>query len=109
VYVQPFPAAGGKYQVSRDGGTQPMWRGDGRELFFLAPDGTLMAAAITTAPQFQPANPQSLFVSGTSRVMNRHAYAVTKDGQRFLVNVAQPQSNQTALTVVVNWPATVPK
>jgi serine/threonine protein kinase len=47
IYVQPFPATGAKYRISRAGGIQPLWRGDGKELFFLAPDSTLMAAPLT--------------------------------------------------------------
>ena len=46
VYVQPFPGAGGKYQVSRDAGSHPVWRADGKELFYLGADATLMAVPI---------------------------------------------------------------
>ena len=109
VYVQPFPATGGRYQISRSGGTQPTWRGDGRELYFLTPDGTMMAAAIDATPRFEAGIPQPLFASGVASTVNRRQYAVTKDGQRFLVIVAQQRSSPTPLTVVVNWQATVQK
>jgi Tol biopolymer transport system component len=105
VYVQPFPATGGKYRISQNGGTQPAWRGDGRELFFLAPDSTLLAATINTAKGFEADIPQALFNSGAvSFTNNKRQYAVAKDG-RFLVNLPQQRSAPTPLTVVVNWQA----
>jgi Tol biopolymer transport system component len=64
VYVQQFPVATGKWQVLRHGGMQPLWRGDGKELFFLAPDATLMAAAVDTSNGFETATAQALFPSG---------------------------------------------
>ena len=105
VYVQPFPATGGKYRISQNGGTQPLWRGDGRELFFLAPDSTMMAASINAAKGFEAGIPQALFVSGAAFTNNRHQWAVARDGQRFLINLPQQRSNPTPLTVVVNWQA----
>src|SRR5262249_46840404 len=53
IWVQPFPPSGGKVQISNGGGTQPMWRGDGRELFFVSPDGSMMAAPVSTAVGFE--------------------------------------------------------
>jgi len=103
VYVQPFPATGAKYRVSSNGGTYPMWRGDGRELFFLSPDGTMMAASIKAGSGIEAGTPQALFPSGIPLLGNRHQYAVTKDGQRFLLNVPLGRSTPTPLTVVVNW------
>ena len=89
VYVRAFPGKGGSCRVSRNGGTQPMWRGDGRELFFLAPDSTMMAAAISAANGFEAGIPQALFASGAVNFTgNRRQYAVTSDGQRFLINRA---------------------
>jgi eukaryotic-like serine/threonine-protein kinase len=106
VYVQAFPGKGGSYRVSRNGGTQPMWRGDGRELFFLAPDSTMMAVSISTANGFEAGIPQALFASGAVNFTgNRRQYAVTRDGQRFLINLPQQRATPTPLTVVVNWQA----
>jgi serine/threonine protein kinase/Tol biopolymer transport system component len=110
VYVQPFLRPGGKYQVSRDGGSHPVWRADGTELFYLSADATMMAVPINATGQFEGGVPQRLFQPGTPALQTRgHPYAVTKDGARFLVNVALRRSNVTPLTVVVNWPATVQK
>jgi len=106
VYVQAFPPTGDKHRISRNGGTQPMWREDGRELFFLAPDSTMMAAPIRTGNTFEPGIPQALFSSGAVNFTgNRRQYAVAKDGQRFLINLPQQRATATPLTVVVNWQA----
>src|SRR5262249_36630279 len=61
IYVQSFPAGGGKYQVSTGGGTQPRWRRDGKELFYIAADGKLMAVDVKTAPKFEIDVPKALF------------------------------------------------
>jgi Tol biopolymer transport system component len=111
IYVQPFPPTGGKFQVSRNGGHQPVWRPDGRELFFVSSDSTLMATAIDTAGGRFDADPTPLFTVAT--IANDAAfgpqYAVTKDGQRFLVNVIQQQTRSTPLAIVVDWLAAVQK
>jgi eukaryotic-like serine/threonine-protein kinase len=107
VYVQSFPAAGRKSQVSRDAGGFPAWRGDGRELFYVGIDGNMMAVPVNTTGQFEAGVPQALFQSG-SPTNNAFQYAVTKDGQRFLIN-ARPQRPGGALTVLVNWTAAIQK
>jgi Tol biopolymer transport system component len=106
IYVQPFPATGAKFQISRGGGTQPIWRRDGRELFFLAPDGTMMAASIAAGAQFEFSTPRPLFASGVDSSVGtlRRTYTVTRDGQRFLLNVPE-RSSPVELSVIVNWPA----
>ena len=111
VYVQQFPRADAKYQVSRDGGSHPVWRADGKELFYLlGVEATLMAVPIDTSGQFVAGMPQALFPSGAARLGASPAYAVTKDGKRFLVNARRrEQSSEAALTVVVNWTATIQK
>jgi len=112
VYVQPFPATGLRIQVSKDGGTQPRWRGDGRELFFLRLDGTMMAAPIEAKPEFQSGSPQALFASlnlVTSASSGRRQYAVTRDGKRFLVITPDQSPFGSPLNIVVNWLAAVPK
>jgi eukaryotic-like serine/threonine-protein kinase len=110
VFVQPFPVTGGKHQISRDGGSQPVWRADGRELFYLRSDGSLMAVPIAATGQFDAGVPQALFrtavpIFGTSRGQ----YAVTKDGKRFLTTATPDKASVAPLTVVVNWTATIQK
>jgi len=85
IYVRAFPPTGGTFQVSKNGGAWPMWRRDGKELFFLSPDSRLMAAGIDATGQFQSGTPMPLFTVATpasTGTGGRH-YAVTKDGQRF--------------------------
>jgi serine/threonine protein kinase/Tol biopolymer transport system component len=111
IYVLPFdesnpgsPAAGGLHQVSNDGGTDVHWRGDGKELFYLASDGYLMSVAVNTGGSvFQTGTPQRLFKSPATNFN----WDVSADGKRFLV-VAPAASGSAALAappyhVVVNW------
>jgi Tol biopolymer transport system component len=101
IYVQAIPASGGKYQVSTSGGTQPAWRRDGKELYFLSTDQTLMAVPITVGTSVAPGTPQPLFASDIA------GYAPSADGQRFLVNVPADGQAPAAspITVVLNWTA----
>ena len=108
VYVQSFPVADGKYQVSRDGGTRPIWRRDGKELFYLSPDGAVMAVSIDASRGFEAGVPQRLFTTNALNNQNL-VYAVTKDGMRFLVNSRPEQASVAPITVVVNWMATIQK
>jgi eukaryotic-like serine/threonine-protein kinase len=103
VYVRPFPASGAAARISRNGGTQPRWKGDGTELFFLGPDGAVMASGVTSTSPFTTADPSALLPAAMTLVI-RHAYTVTKDGQRFLMPVLD-QRNPSVITVVENWTA----
>jgi eukaryotic-like serine/threonine-protein kinase len=104
VYVQDYPALKEKFPVSTDGGADPQWRRDGAELFFLAADHKLMAAAIKRGPTFEAGIPTALFqtrVTGLTDV--RTHYQVTADGQRFLVNTISPGDRGAPIHVVANW------
>jgi serine/threonine protein kinase/Tol biopolymer transport system component len=109
IYVQPFPEALGKYQVTKDGGSHPVWRADGKELFYLAQNATLMAVPIDSTGHFRAGTPQALFPTNVTRLNAGQVYAVSKDGKRFLVNSRPQQSTDAPLIVVVNWPATIQK
>jgi hypothetical protein len=109
VFVQRFPGDGGKYQVSRTGGSLPTWRADGRELFYLSARGTMMAVAIEATTHFDPGVAQALFQTDVSRASVGRQYAVTKDGKRFLITRRTQPADPPLLTVVVNWLATVQK
>jgi eukaryotic-like serine/threonine-protein kinase len=109
VHVRRFPGGDGKYQVSTQGGVQPQWRRDGKELFYLAPDGNLMAATVRIdSGTFTTAAPRALFSTGitASFVDRRNQYLATRDGQRFLVNISAEDENSAPITVVMNWEAT---
>jgi dipeptidyl aminopeptidase/acylaminoacyl peptidase len=91
VYVRPFPAAsGGKWMVSKGGGTQPRWRRDGKELFYISADSKLMAVEVATASgTFQAGIPKVLFgapIWGGGAALNVTRYDVTADGKKFLIN-----------------------
>ena len=106
VYVQPFPASGGKYQVSIDGGIQPRWRADGKELFYLTTDGKMMTAEIFPGETFRAGVPRMLFrTPGVNRVVASTVfhYDVSRDGQRFLIDAAVEGLTQPPLTIVLNW------
>jgi Tol biopolymer transport system component len=105
VYVQPFPRTGARRQVSVDGGSQPVWRADSKELFFVGPDGTLFASPVGI-PGVEHGTPVPLFKTRVRRAAfaNPAHYAVTPDGQRFLMNVPLPQP-PLRISVFTNWVA----
>ncbi|MBI3668115.1 MAG: serine/threonine-protein kinase [Acidobacteria bacterium] len=106
VYVQPFPMSGGKWQISANGGAQPSWRRDGRELFYLAPDRRLMAAEVKPGSTFEPGVPKALFQTQVTGLVDaRNHYVASRDGQRFLVNTIVQEATSSPITVVVNWTA----
>ena len=105
VFVSPVPPTGEQWPVSASGGEHPQWRGDGRELFFVAPDGSLMSAAITPGPKFDFTAPRVLFKTGlTDPAIQR--FVATADGNRFLFNTL-PEGDRAATTttlqVMLNW------
>jgi len=107
VYVRDFPAGTHKWQVSNRGGLIPHWRRDGRELFYLSPEGMLVAVAVNLGTRFEFGAPQALFGTGLRFTplyktwMNQ--YAVTRDGQRFLLNRQVPEGKPSAITAVIPW------
>jgi Tol biopolymer transport system component len=104
IYVMPFPGPGGKRQVSTSGGRLPKWRGDGGEIFYLAPDNKLMAAEVNGLG--------ATLEVGAVRVLfevplagRGYVYDVTADGQRFLINTAVEKRASAPITLVLNWTA----
>jgi len=107
VYVQPYPGPGGKWQISTDGGTEPVWNRNGRELFYRSGD-KMMAVDIATQPSFVAGKPRMLFQG--QYVLNTPPssipfYDVSADGQRFLMLMPseQGQAAPTQINVVLNW------
>jgi serine/threonine protein kinase/Tol biopolymer transport system component len=116
VYVRPFPASsGGKWLVSNGGGNQVRWRPDGKELFYTAPGGTLMAAEVhATRSAFEVGGPKPLFrpqiLGGLGGgPFSSWRYGISRDGQRFLINTALEQSASVPITVVTDWTAGLKK
>jgi Tol biopolymer transport system component len=105
VFVQDFPSAGAKFQVSTNGGSNPQWRRDGRELFYLAADGQMMSVAVTATPDFSLGVPASLFQTSLRSVLqgSQRRYGVSADGQRFLMNTSLNARSLPPITVIVNW------
>jgi Tol biopolymer transport system component len=104
IFVQTWPLSDGKWQITFGGGDQAFWRGDGKELFYLAPDGKLMSVQTDlTTRSF--ADPVALFQTALTPVSitgNRNQYLVPRDGQRFLF-LESPNSAPTHLTLVQNF------
>jgi hypothetical protein len=116
VIVRPFSGGAGRWMVSTAGGYEPKWRADGRELYYLAPDQMMMAVPVEPGPQFSAGEPQPLFRTQlvgaylgspfpNGRVRNE--YAVSPDGQRFLINQPSEGTSAYAVRVLVNWPALI--
>ena len=88
MYVQPFPATGEIWPVSNNGGRQPLWRQDGKELFFVSDDRRFYAVDITLGPRFDYGPPRFLFDMRANVYNVRNSYIPSPDGAVFLVNMA---------------------
>jgi Tol biopolymer transport system component len=115
IYIQAFPTPGangrplGKWQVSNSGASDLKWRDDGRELYYEAPDGKIMAAQIDVdASGIHTGAPRELF-SSNSDVAGLHSFDATADGARFLI-LQGPRpgvAGEMRLNVLSNWPASL--
>jgi eukaryotic-like serine/threonine-protein kinase len=112
VYVRPFSSSpggasgSGKWLISKNGGTTPRWRGDGRELYYSGLDGKLMSVEVTTNPNFEVGSPKILFQAPlvSTAAAPFSAWDLTADGKRFLFAAPTARSAQAPFTVVLNWP-----
>ncbi|MGE5056141.1 MAG: protein kinase domain-containing protein [Acidobacteriota bacterium] len=102
IYVQSFPTPGQAIRISTEGGIDPRWRRDGRELYFVSSDGRLMATEVRTEISFSAGVPKPLFrFSGTTQT-NRRSYWPSPDGQRFLV-MKMSDDSAANIQVTVSW------
>ena len=103
VYVQSFGAGGGKWRISTEGGREPQWRGDGRELFYVTRGRQLFGVSVEPGPKFSL--PTRLFDAAAMipEVNLRNRYVVTRDGQKFLIVTQQGVTKLGATTVVLDW------
>jgi Tol biopolymer transport system component/predicted Ser/Thr protein kinase len=105
VYMEPYPGPGGKWQISTEGGREPVWNPNGRELFYRS-GNKMMAVDVATQPKLTVGNPRMVFqgeyVSATNQFSN---YDISPDGQRFLMlkPTEQVQAAPTQINVVLNW------
>ena len=106
VYVKPYPGPSGKWQISTEGGTEPAWNRNGRELFYRSGD-RMMALDVATQTGFSAGKPRLLFERPYFRSnfpLVSTAYDVSADGQRFLmVKETEPGAAVTQINVVLNW------
>jgi Tol biopolymer transport system component len=122
IYVRPFvqpgeartdsEATSGRWQVSTAGGIHPLWRSDGKELYYLDPVGTMMAAPITVAGStFEPGTPVVLFptriLGGGADIQQGRQYDVARDG-RFLINTVVDSAG-SPITLLQNWDPDTPR
>jgi hypothetical protein len=111
VYVRPYPQAysGGRWQISSNGGRQPLWSHDGREIFYRDFDGGMHAASVDLNPTFKPGPVVRLFPNagyrGSGASATGRTYDVSHDGHRFLMIKVEPDLAATAssIVVVLNW------
>jgi len=107
IYVRTFPESSRQVMVSTTGGVYPRWSRDGKELFYIAPDATIMAVPVQATPTtFEAAAPTALFKTrrlggGLNVIANGPQYDVTRDG-RFLINV-DAESSAVPITLLLNW------
>ncbi len=99
VFVQSFPDAGSKFQISEGGGEKPIWRRDGKEMFYVSTDGKMVAVTVETGADS--------FVAGTRQALfdvrfDEQTYDVTADGQRFLIPSLPGSGGASSLTLMVN-------
>ena len=106
VYVAHHPPTGERWKVSSNGGVQPVWRRDGRELFFLGLDGTLNVVEFRSGAQPMLSTPKPLFKTGlTPPAVTIKEYTVTRDGQRFMFLKPIEHRAHSHIGVIINWTA----
>lgn len=112
VYIRAFPSGAEPKKISINGGEGPRWRGDGKELYFVVPDGKVTAVSLKVEAgarqSLQPGPAEPLFEAPplAHYFANSIAYDVTADGKRFLLDVTVPGAASSApLQVALNWPA----
>jgi dipeptidyl aminopeptidase/acylaminoacyl peptidase len=103
IYVRPFPGPGGQWQISTAGGVAPRWRHDGRELYYIAPDGRLIATPVEArSATVEPGAPVPLFQTRIVSSALRPQFDVAADG-RFLLNAPVESAAVAPITLVINW------
>jgi nitrogen fixation protein FixH len=109
VYVKPFPQGSGKWQVSANGGSRPLWRGDGKEIFYVDTQDTVVAVPVIGVDAFETGLAAPLFSTRMQPMLPpyRPTYAVSDDGQRFLIENLLRHSDPSTITIVLDWQAAI--
>jgi Tol biopolymer transport system component len=105
VFIRSFPDPSVKLQISKDGGSRPVWGDDGRELFYISRDAQLMAVTVRTGPSVEAGVPVPLFRTDLNNTLL--TYDVYRGGQRFVM--PSFESNTQFVTVILNWTRLLPK
>ncbi len=105
IYVTRFPGPGGKWQVSTNGGSEPQWSAEGREIFYLDATENLVTVPVSIGSTFRAGLPETLFDVGLFPVLARSRYLVTDDGERFLMLSPVAGESVRPISVVLNWDA----
>ena len=109
VYVRSFAGAlcgaGGKWQISTNGGLEPVWRGDGKELHYVDGNKVMAVEVNGDGESFRAGTPTKLFEANLPLLSLRNCYVVSSDGKRFLVNTLMEQQHPANFTLLLNWPA----
>src|SRR5205823_841463 len=107
IYVVPYPLSSGKWQVSNGGGEEPVWRRDGKELFFISSsDGKLMATPVTATDHFEAGAPVALFLTHRRQPISSQdvfSYDVGKEGKQFLIADKSTKAEATPPSIYLNW------
>jgi hypothetical protein len=108
VYIRSFPDLSVKVRISTNGGNEPQWRGDGHELFYMGPDNTIYSVPLTPdGTRLAPGSPEPLFAANVDQIKTiRNQFAVSRDGQRFLV-LSLMDRDASPIVTVLNWRALV--
>jgi serine/threonine protein kinase len=111
IYVTDFPGKRGRWQLSTNGGLQPAWRADGKEVFYVTPDQGFMSVAVRGGETFEAAPPVALFKANFPPWVPAYwrYYCPSRDGQRFLVTALVPEASAAPINVVLNWTAGLKK
>ncbi len=110
IYVRPFGGGGGKWLISSRGGLNPQWRADGRELFYRDEEDWFWSVSIDPAAGFSAGTLQRMFQRPTLRSSYaRNRFAVSRDGQRFLINASTTAATRPSFQVTLDWLAELRK
>ncbi len=103
IYVIGFSGGGGRWQISTNGGTEPAWGPNGKELFYIAPDNKMMRVGVTTGQRFEAGVPEALFPVTLAEFSGRNRYRISPDGERFLVLGPKAGDARPPITVLLHW------
>lgn len=110
INVAAFPSMTGKKQVSTEGGCIPYWRKDGKEIFYMSPRGQMMSVALKAGAEFDALAPAALFQGPSTPICGLDWYAVSGDGQKFLMIEPSLQARVSQdLHVILHWDAAMPR